>query len=1112
MAVSSQGLQYLIRPIVFREPNLLMDSTWHGHIPFAFWIVEALRPKVLVELGTYNGGSYCAFCQAVKELDLSTACYAVDTWEGDAQSGFYGEEVFKTLSDYHGPRYSAFSRLLRSTFDEALEHFPEGSIDLLHIDGFHTYEAIKHDFTGWLSKLSERAVVLLHDTNVRERDFGAWRFWREISQRYPAFDFLHHHGLGVLGVGRQLPEPVEWLINVPTRAPEQVSVIRDYFARLGGVVGDRWSSRQQAAFLAAREEYIQLLAGEVATRDEQIHLLTGEVVARDGKILALAGEIAGIYQSTSWKFSLPVRVVGRWLKRPQETWLGRTIKTCWGWIRHLRRRVQEKRDAKLIKQSGLFDASFYLEQNPEVAGAGGDPLTHFLRQGAAEGRDPNPLFHTSYYLERNADVAQAGANPLAHYLHHGAAEGRDPSSIFDTATYLELNPEVARSGVNPLSHYFSTMKTLGSQAEPRFAATPGAAAGQDPEPVVPAVQAPVLFSILVPTYNQAGYLKTALNSILFQTYPHWEAVVVNDGSTDETAAVLGEYEKLDQRFRVFHKDNGGTASALNEGLRHCRGDWVLWLSSDDFFEVRKLEVLHRWIRENPEARFFHTDYYLYDDPRKIRVPHAHPLAGQKMPGPPWQTLAFFRHNYINGVSVALHREVVASVGVFRPEYRYAHDVDYWLRASHRYAFHFIPECLSSSRIYPSQDSAVHADRCLLDVARAGVDFLNQNRLTQMFPGVDWQAAAQVKEVIQACLDLMDDSEGVLNRGGAAPVLLDRVQEWLSQEAGEMKATLEESFHQEIRNLSFPGNIPARVGRLSRLTNALSIPFTFRPYHFFEELVTEFWRLVGTGEHQRAVALADYLQFYEQSSLAGPVPRLDHLYFYDIPIFINNRDQLANLKKLVDWLRQAGYRCLYILDNDSSYPPLLDYYGEIEPAVRVIRLQSNLGPYALWQGKILDYLHIATPFVLTDPDILPMEDCPPNVVEHFYQILARNPSINKVGFSLKIDDLPDHYRHKEAVQHWESQFWKDQCEDGNYRGLIDTTFALYRAGSHFTVEAIRTAPPYLARHLPWYVDSDHPDEEMQYYLANAGFGINNWSTERLPPAIEAWVAKHQKLAS
>ena len=274
------------------------------------------------------------------------------------------------------------------------------------------------------------------------------------------------------------------------RAPEQVSVIRDYFARLGGVVGDRWSSRQQAAFLAAREEY---------------HPVAGRRGGDPGSADPLADRRGG---GPGWEdpgagrrdrrdlsihlleIQSPGACGGALAEETQETWLGRTIKTCWGWIRHLRRRVQEKRDAKLIKQSGLFDASFYLEQNPEVAGAGGDPLTHFLRQGAAEGRDPNPLFHTSYYLERNADVAQAGANPLAHYLHHGAAEGRDPSSIFDTATYLELNPEVARSGVNPLSHYFSTMKTLGSQAEPRFAATPGGRGRADPEPVVPAVQGP----------------------------------------------------------------------------------------------------------------------------------------------------------------------------------------------------------------------------------------------------------------------------------------------------------------------------------------------------------------------------------------------------------------------------------------------------------------------------------------------------------------------------------------------------------------------------------------------------------------------------------------------
>ena len=203
--------------MVFREPDLLTGSAWLGHIPFAFWIVEALRPKIIVELGAHTGCSYCAFCQAVQELDMSTSCYAVDTWEGDIHSDFYGEEVFQTLSAHHEPRYSAFSRLIRSTFDQALEHFPEGSIDLLHIDGFHTYEAVKHDFTSWQPKLSERAVVLLHDTNVREKDFGVWRFWEEISQQYPAFEFLHCYGLGVLAVGRQLPDPVDWLVQSPPK-------------------------------------------------------------------------------------------------------------------------------------------------------------------------------------------------------------------------------------------------------------------------------------------------------------------------------------------------------------------------------------------------------------------------------------------------------------------------------------------------------------------------------------------------------------------------------------------------------------------------------------------------------------------------------------------------------------------------------------------------------------------------------------------------------------------------------------------------------------------------------------------------------------------------------
>ena len=150
--------------------------------PFGYW------PRIALASWSSSepiAATHAAFCQAVTELDLDTACYAVDTWVGDPQAGFYGEEIYEELRQYHDPRYSAFSRLVRSTFDEALEHFADDLIDLLHIDGCHTYEAVKGDFESWLPKLSSRGVVLIHDVNVRERDFGAWRLWQEVSLAAP---------------------------------------------------------------------------------------------------------------------------------------------------------------------------------------------------------------------------------------------------------------------------------------------------------------------------------------------------------------------------------------------------------------------------------------------------------------------------------------------------------------------------------------------------------------------------------------------------------------------------------------------------------------------------------------------------------------------------------------------------------------------------------------------------------------------------------------------------------------------------------------------------------------------------------------------------------------
>ena len=585
---------------MFWRPNYLEQSAWLEHIPFAFWLAEAHHPRVLVELGAHSGVAYFAFCQGISRLGLNTRCFAVDTWKDNGQ-------IYDKLSAHNDAQYSGFSRLVRSTFDDVLENFSNDSVDLLHIDVLHNFETIKQTFEAWLPKLSNNAVVILHGTNIREKHNGIFKYFEELKEQYPWFEFSHGQGLGILGIGKEQNEILSSLFNM-TGNDASTQVVREVFSRLGRACTDslgainnqiivdelthqvenqrklceefkisfeetkkdlesrkreaievktklqnqieqhaaeqgqlnerinllqetrqelkieveRLQGRVETAFVrlaekgqelnrlalesaefqkqiyiysehakekekkltemdlalqdarnsnshltqivAAREhalteykthteqleqalqdtrnsnanltqvvaekeklvakldaenkrasEEIDSLSNKLNERFVELATLTNLLIARDSAIRTKDQHIenerqrtARLKKSISWKITSPIRAFARTFRLA-----GKKTSSIGSQI-------------KLVEQSGLFESRWYRDQYPDVADTGMEPIEHYLRYGAAEGRDPGPNFNTKWYLDTYSDIAEAGVNPLVHYIKVGKQEGRQP--------------------------------------------------------------------------------------------------------------------------------------------------------------------------------------------------------------------------------------------------------------------------------------------------------------------------------------------------------------------------------------------------------------------------------------------------------------------------------------------------------------------------------------------------------------------------------------------------------------------------------------------------------------------------------------------------------------
>ena len=610
-------MQKLNRPIMTLHPERIdISSAWIGHLPFAFWIIDAVAPDNLVELGTHGGVSYCAFCQAIKHLELPTRAHAIDTWDGDSHTGDYPSETYIELKEYHDQRYAAFSDLVRTTFDNAVGKFADGSIDLLHIDGLHTFDAVSHDFETWLPKLSDRAVVLFHDINVYERDFGVQEFWREISAQYPSFAFEHGHGLGVLCVGTSQSKAMEWLTKLTSAQERQVR--------------EKFNSMSLPLHREARQASdITGLRTELSRIDEQrheavqtSHRLNQERVELERDVLLL-GESNAQYEDQLAQSGAQLAQSGAQLAQ-REAQLAQTgaqlaqRETQLAQIEAreavLQEELSEVRSLLAEAQQSLADVRQQSVHTETLA----LKLTNDIRQ-----METSTSWRFSAPLRFIGSGLRRGINPLSRRLTQpSSAAGsvirtlRSPGGLRRAIVALKqrgllgsvkrLRSQVVAARRLGLTHatgesYADWIAKYDTFSEADLDAMRRHHQSLDYQPLV---------SVVLPVYNTTPeYLRACIDSVFSQTYDNWELCIADDHSPeDEPRRLIQEYAARDARVRyVFRKEQGGIANCTNSALAMVEGEFVALLDHDDLLSAHALYMVVNELNNNPELDLMFSD-------------------------------------------------------------------------------------------------------------------------------------------------------------------------------------------------------------------------------------------------------------------------------------------------------------------------------------------------------------------------------------------------------------------------------------------------------------------------------------------------------------------------
>ena len=270
----------------------LKFAYWEGHRDFVYDLINFVKPGMITELGSQYGCSLFTFCQSVKDNGLDAKIRAVDMWSGDIGAPDTGEEVFALVNKIKDKFFSNLDiKLYQMRFDDALPDFQDGSIDILHIDGGHTFEDVDHDLKTWLPKLSEDGIILFHDV-YSDIDDGSCVHWRETKKKYSNFfDFEHSCGLGVL-----FPKSDKWYNRIKDSGffelykdvyfyRSKFKYVLNRFDELSGLYEERYRAiEHQSEMIKERDERIEATEKLAIERLEAIETQSEMIKERDERI------------------------------------------------------------------------------------------------------------------------------------------------------------------------------------------------------------------------------------------------------------------------------------------------------------------------------------------------------------------------------------------------------------------------------------------------------------------------------------------------------------------------------------------------------------------------------------------------------------------------------------------------------------------------------------------------------------------------------------------------------------------------------------------------------------------------------------------------------------